>query len=134
VVEGATSFDAIYDGAERVEDVYPAIVEALVTAAAEHGDVLYAVPGSPRVAERTVELLVADPRVDVTVSPAMSFLDLAWVRLGVDPMDAGVRVVDGRRFASDAAGERGPCWWPSATRARCCRTSSWRSTASRPRR
>jgi tetrapyrrole methylase family protein / MazG family protein len=60
------------------------------------------------VAERTVELLLEDRRVDVTVHPALSFLDLAWVRLGVDPVAQGVRVVDGRRFGVEAAGERGP--------------------------
>jgi tetrapyrrole methylase family protein/MazG family protein len=66
------------------------------------------VPGSPRVAERSVELLVADGRVDVDVVPALSFLDLAWVRLGVDPLRDGVRVVEGHDFAVQAAGERGP--------------------------
>jgi tetrapyrrole methylase family protein/MazG family protein len=30
------------------------------------------------------------------------------VRLGVDPLEAGVRLVDGHRFAVEAAGERGP--------------------------
>jgi tetrapyrrole methylase family protein/MazG family protein len=49
------------------------------------------------------------------VHPAVSFLDLAFDRLGIDPVTAGVRVVDGECFAVDAAGERGPllvaqCW------------------------
>src|SRR6185437_17023245 len=66
------------------------------------------VPGSPLVAERTVELLRADPRVEVSVVPSLSFLDLAWDRLGVDPLDAGVRLVDGHRFAVEAAGQPGP--------------------------
>jgi tetrapyrrole methylase family protein/MazG family protein len=38
----------------------------------------------------------------------MSCLDLAWVRLGVDPLAAGVRIVDGRQFAVETAGQRGP--------------------------
>lgn len=108
VVPDAVAFDDVYERAERVEDVYPAIVEALVAAAADHGEVLYAVPGSPRVAERSVELLAGDPRVEVTVLPALSFLDLAWVRLGIDPLAAGVRLIDGHAFAVEAAGERGP--------------------------
>ena len=108
VVPEATSFDDVYEAAARIDDVYPAIVERLVAAAAEHGEVLYAVPGSPAVAERTVELLRADGRVEVDVLPALSFLDLAWVRLGVDPVAVGVRVVDGHRFEVEAAGERGP--------------------------
>ncbi len=107
-VTGATSFDAIYEAADTIEDVYAGIVDALVEAAAEHGTVLYAVPGSPLVAERTVELLRDDDRVAVQLVPALSFLDLAWAALGVDPLAAGVRIVDGRRFAVEAAGERGP--------------------------
>lgn len=107
-VPDATSFDRHYETAESIEDVYLSIVEDLVAAAAAHGQVVYAVPGSPAVAERTVELLRADDRVRTDVLPALSCLDLAWVRLGVDPLAEGVRIVDGHRFAVDAAGERGP--------------------------
>ena len=99
---------SLYEQAEVLADVYAAIVEALVAAAVQHGEVLYAVPGSPLVAEHTVELLRADARVDVEVRPALSFLDLAWNRLGVDPVESGVRLIDGQRFATEAAGERGP--------------------------
>ena len=108
VVAPATSFDDVYEAASSIEEVYATIVERLVAASTDQGEVLYAVPGSPAVAERTVELLRADARVEVDVVPALSFLDLAWARLGVDPFAAGVRVVDGHRFAVDAAGERGP--------------------------
>lgn len=108
LLDGAPSFDHLYEAAERIDDVYAGIVDALVRAAEEHGEVLYAVPGSPRVAERSVALLVDDGRVEVDVLPALSFLDLAWARLGVDPLAAGVRVVDGHRFVTEAAGERGP--------------------------
>lgn len=108
VVPGALSFDALYEQADRFEDVYTGIVDALADAAAEHGEVLYAVPGSPLVLERTVALLRSDDRVEAVVHPAMSFLDVVWTRLGIDPVEAGVRLVDGHRFAVDAAGERGP--------------------------
>jgi tetrapyrrole methylase family protein/MazG family protein len=107
-VPGAASFDARYESASTLDDVYGGIVDALAEAAGEAGEVLYAVPGSPLVAERAVELLLADPRVDVQVVPGLSFLDLAWARLAVDPVAAGVRLVDGHRFGVEAAGERGP--------------------------
>jgi len=107
-VSDAASFDPVYESAASLDDVYAGIVDALAEAAAEHGTVLYAVPGSPLVAERTVELLRADRRVDVRLVPALSFLDLAWAAIGVDPVAEGVRLVDGRRFAVEAAGERGP--------------------------
>ncbi|MBK9180543.1 MAG: MazG family protein [Acidimicrobiales bacterium] len=108
VVPAATSFDSVYDAAATFDEVYRRIVDALVEAAIDEREVLYAVPGSPVVAERTVALLRADRRVAVEVLPALSFLDLAWARLGVDPVALGVRLVDGRAFAVEAAGERGP--------------------------
>ena len=104
------SFDAVYEAEATFDDVYRRIADELLAELA-NGDVLYAVPGSPRVLERTVDLLVDDERgagAEVDVLPAMSFLDLAWVRLGVDPLEDGVRLVDGHRFAEAAAGERGP--------------------------
>jgi tetrapyrrole methylase family protein/MazG family protein len=107
----ATSFDEVYEAAATLDEVYAGIASRLLAAAGEHGEVLYAVPGSPRVAERSVELLAATAAgagVDVEVLPALSFLDLAWVRLGVDPLAAGARVVDGHRFAVEAAGSVGP--------------------------
>jgi tetrapyrrole methylase family protein/MazG family protein len=108
VLGEAPSFDELYEQATTIEAVYAAIVEELVAAATAEGEVLYAVPGSPAVAEHTVELLLADERVDVEVVPALSFVDLTWVRLGVDPLAAGARLVDGHRFEAEAAGERGP--------------------------
>jgi tetrapyrrole methylase family protein/MazG family protein len=108
LLDDADSFDEVYDRAERINEVYPAIVEQLVAAALDHGEVLYAVPGSPLVAEHTVELLLVDDRVQVRTHAALSFLDLTWVRLGVDPVETGARLVDGHRFATEAAGERGP--------------------------
>jgi tetrapyrrole methylase family protein/MazG family protein len=46
--------------------------------------------------------------VALDVLPALSFVDLAWVRLGIDPYEQGVRLVDAHRFDVAAAGERGP--------------------------
>jgi tetrapyrrole methylase family protein / MazG family protein len=108
VVGDAVSFDHIYDHSDTFAQVYEQIVEELVTAATQHGSVLYAVPGSPVVAEDSVALLLADTRVRVELVAALSFLDLAWVRLGVDPLATGVRIVDAHRFTMEAAGERGP--------------------------
>jgi tetrapyrrole methylase family protein / MazG family protein len=118
--DGVRTFDGHYESAATFEEVYRSIVDDLVAAALAGGPVAYAVPGSPTVAERTVVLLTADPRVrsgevTVVVHPSVSFLDLAFARLGVDPVDAGVRIVDAEQFAVDAAGERGPllvaqCW------------------------
>ena len=108
LVPDAITLDHLYEHADRFEDVYAAITDTVVAAAAEHGRVVYAVPGSPLVLERSVRQLIADDRVDTEVLPALSFLDVVWARLGVDPVESGVRLVDGHDFASAAAGERGP--------------------------
>ncbi len=101
------SFDHHYESAATFAEVYAAIVDDLVAAAVEHGEVAYAVPGSPQVLEHSVATLLGDDRVEVDLVPGMSFLDLAWAHLGVDPVEAGVRLVDGHRFAVDAAGATG---------------------------
>lgn len=110
-VDAVGTFDSFYDDGDTFEDTYVRIADALIAEAAEHGEVGYVVPGSPLVLERTVELLSAAAgrgEIRLEVLPAMSFLDVAWAALGVDPVTAGVRLIDGHRFAVDAAGERGP--------------------------
>ena len=37
----------------------------------------------------------------------MSFLDLVWARLGIDPVESAVRLIDGHEFAVAAAGATG---------------------------
>ena len=99
--------DDLYEAGADFDAVYASIVDRLATRAAD-GPVTYAVPGSPYVLERTVEHLVARDDLAVDIVAGMSFLDLAWGRLGVDPVEAGVRLVDGHRFASAAADATGP--------------------------
>jgi tetrapyrrole methylase family protein/MazG family protein len=104
------AFDDRYDAADNFDDLYRGIVDTLIAAAAEHRQICYAVPGNPGVAERTVTLLrEADRRgeIELEIIPGLSFADLAWSRLEVDPMD-GARLVDGQQFAIDAAGMDGP--------------------------
>jgi tetrapyrrole methylase family protein/MazG family protein len=108
LVPDAVTFDHLYDAADTFDDVYTEIADTLAAAAREHGEILYAVPGSPLVLERTVRHLLNRADIDCDIRPAMSFLDVAWARLGIDPVEAGVRLVDGHEFATAAAGEHGP--------------------------
>lgn len=108
LVPDAITFDQVYESADTFDSVYSQIAEILVAAAVEHGRVLYAVPGSPLVLERTVAALRADQRVECEVHPAMSFLDIAYARLGIDPVEARVTLIDGHTFATAAAGNSGP--------------------------
>jgi tetrapyrrole methylase family protein/MazG family protein len=118
VAAGAVTLDRHYEAAPTFAAAYAGIVEELVAAATRRGRVGYAVPGSPSVLEATVRALLADDRVTVEVVEGMSFCELAWRRLGVDPVESRVRLVDGERFAVDAARDTGPLlvagvWSPS---------------------
>ncbi|HEX4492914.1 MAG TPA: MazG family protein [Acidimicrobiia bacterium] len=105
-----TGFDSEYDVGRDLDAVYAAIVDALLTAARDHGEVVYAVPGSATVAEHTVVRLherAPAAGVDVEIVPGLSFADLAWARLGIDSLRGG-HVVDAHSFATSAAGHSGP--------------------------
>ena len=96
-----TSCDDLYEAGASFDEVYRGVA-ARVLAAAETGDVVYAVPGSPLVAERTVVLLrqlAKEKGARLVIKPSMSFLDLAYVVLGIDPI-AGLRVIDAQDFGA----------------------------------
>ncbi len=102
------SYDDWYEDAPSFEVLYRRITDDLVRLATEiDGEVVYAVPGSPVVAERTVELLLADGSVSVICEPAVSVIDAACAVLGRDPMAAGLRIVDALGDQASFAG-RGP--------------------------
>lgn len=90
------SYDDLYESAESFEALYDAIANDLIELArhAPDGEVVYAVPGSPVVAERTVELLVVSDAVTTVLEPAVSVIDVVCASLGRDPMASGLRVVD----------------------------------------
>ncbi len=98
------SFDHLYEASDDLELVYESIV-AKVMEAAQADDVVYAVPGNPVVAERTVVLL-RERAKDLVIVPGLSFADLAWAHVGVDPL-AGARVIDARDFDVQIAGRSG---------------------------
>lgn len=104
-----TSCDDLYEKAASFEEVYNSVVER-VLAAAQNGDVVYAVPGSPLVAEKTVVLMRTAAKaqgVKLVIKPSMSFLDLAYVELGIDPI-AGLQIIDAQDFAEIASAGQHP--------------------------
>jgi len=108
LVPDAATFDHIYDGASSFEDVYATIAAELIAAAQQHGEVLYAVPGSPLVLERTVAHLRSQTAVEIELHSAVSFLDDVWRVLNLDPVETGISLIDGHVFAEAAAGVTGP--------------------------
>lgn len=107
VVADARTLDHHYESAATFDEVYRGIVEELVAAALAHGHIVYAVPGSPLILEKTVQLLRNDTRAQCRIHPAMSFLDMVWPRLGIDPVENAVRLIDAHDFANAAAGDDG---------------------------
>lgn len=92
--EGVTfqSFDYLYEENDKnFEMVYSAIVKRLVSLA-EDNDIVYAVPGHPMVAEKTVkELLKSYSKVNIV--GGKSFLDDLFQSVHVDPVE-GFQLLD----------------------------------------
>ncbi|OYV66215.1 MAG: hypothetical protein B7X07_00055 [Actinobacteria bacterium 21-64-8] len=102
--EHVPSYDEWYESSANFEELYERITSDLASLAREHGEVVYAVPGSGIVAERTVELLFAREDVRVVVEPAVSVIDVACGALGRDPMRGELRVVDALASGEPFAG------------------------------
>ncbi|WP_346353968.1 nucleoside triphosphate pyrophosphohydrolase [Azotosporobacter soli] len=98
------SYDEYYERHETFEQVYAAIAEDCVARALAGEKIVYAVPGSPLVAERTVILireLARAKQIPVTILPGMSFLEVLYTRLGVDPIE-GLSILDACDLAQTA--------------------------------
>ncbi|MDN4593480.1 nucleoside triphosphate pyrophosphohydrolase [Polycladomyces subterraneus] len=100
---GFATFDSVYEAHADFESVYREIVDRLLAEAKAGRPVVYAVPGHPMVAERTVRLLREEGNrhgIQVDVRGGGSFLDAAFARLGIDPID-GFLLLDGTDLSAD---------------------------------
>ena len=96
------SCDDLYQSGETFEDVYAAIAERVV-ASARRGSTIYAVPGSPVVGELTlgrIQEAAAAAGLDCRVMPGESFLDALLAAVRYDPLDRGLRVLNGQDLPS----------------------------------
>lgn len=96
--EGLTyvSFDAVYEKHDQFEAVYEEIVQTMLQEAITES-VIYAVPGHPLVAERTVQLLLEygpEKGIHITIGGGQSFLDAIFASLKIDPVE-GFQLLDG---------------------------------------
>ncbi|UOY91425.1 nucleoside triphosphate pyrophosphohydrolase [Ectobacillus sp. JY-23] len=94
-----TSFDHIYENHDQFEQVYEEIVKVLLDKALKE-DIVYAVPGHPLVAERTVQLLLQQNIVEVEIAGGQSFLDPLFASVRIDPIE-GFQLVDATSFVLD---------------------------------
>lgn len=99
-----TSFDTVYDELADFDAVYDTIVNTLIEYS-RTGDIVYAVPGSPLVAERTVRMLwdaAEQKKVMINVKAGMSFLEVLYTRIGIDPVE-GLFITDGEELENLSA-------------------------------
>ncbi|MCG7342294.1 SAM-dependent methyltransferase [Staphylococcus auricularis] len=97
------SFDAIYEQYDDFSEVYDAIVAELIELAATE-DVVYAVPGHPRVAETTTvrlaEKAAQDHSFELEVKGGKSFIDDVFTSVGRDPND-GFTLLDATDISAE---------------------------------
>jgi len=97
------SFDDVYEAKDSFDEVYQTIAAQLLQAAKQEGEIVYAVPGHPLVAERTVQLLLEQAPghgVQIQVGGGQSFLDPLFARLRIDPIE-GFALLDATALRAD---------------------------------
>ncbi len=94
-ITSVRSYDAFYEQHVDFGAVYAAIA-ADVVERGRQGDIIYAVPGDPAVAEATprqIRALAARHDIPVLIEPGVSFLEPSFAAVGADPIE-GVQIVD----------------------------------------
>ena len=79
-----TALDYFYEKEDNFEEVYGQIAKFIVEKGKKE-DLVYAVPGHPRVAEKTVGLiegLCMQNHIELDIIPSMSFVDAMYNYLG----------------------------------------------------
>jgi len=102
------SFDDVYESNQDFEDVYRNIANILLEEA-EVEDIVYAVPGHPLVAEKTVQILLTEGRqkgYTIIVQGGQSFIDAMFQALEIDPIE-GFQLVDALGLESEHLQLRG---------------------------
>lgn len=96
------SFDETYEKHDTFEAVYEEITRELFRLA-EKDSIVYAVPGHPLVAERTVQLLLEQEEaqgIKIEISGGQSFLDPLFQAVKMDPIE-GFQLLDGTSLHRD---------------------------------
>jgi len=90
------TYDSVYESIGSFDEVYLNIANDLIKKHDELGDLVYAVPGHPLVAEKSVFNLIElckDYGIEYKIMPAVSFIDAMIESLRIDPIE-GLKVID----------------------------------------
>ncbi len=98
-----TSLDYVYDRCQSFEGLYKELATEVVAIAQREGEMLYAVPGDPSMAEDSVReiLAIAAERLDldVVVVPGVSFVE-ASMAASRSTMGSGLQLLEASRVAA----------------------------------
>lgn len=92
------TFDDYYNLFDDFDTLYLEIAKKVILSAKEYGEILYLVPGSPSVAEKTVQLirnLAKKEDIELIIKPGMSFVEVIYEKLEIDPID-GISIIDAK--------------------------------------
>ena len=90
------TYDYLYENSNSFDEVYESIANDLVEKSHKEGELIYAVPGHPLVAEKSVSLLVEMCKkegIQYKIHTAVSFVDVMMETLNIDPV-GGLKIVD----------------------------------------
>ena len=97
-----SSCDDLYESAAGFDALYAAIAERVIANVTPGELTVYAVPGHPRMGERTVPFIesraLAAGNV-VEVLDAVSFIDASLAAVPVDPLDGGLQIADAEHLS-----------------------------------
>jgi len=105
--DGAHSFDALYEASPTFEAIYTNIAASLSLAArnaAAGSPIIYAVPGHPLIGEASVLRLLTRAQIadiPVRIVAGLSFIEPLCTALRLDPLAAGLQLVDATQLASE---------------------------------
>ena len=88
--------DNYYEEGSSFDEVYSNIAKNMIEEYKVYGELVYAVPGHPLVAERSVLNLINlcnENNIEYKILPAVSFVDAMMDRLQIDPIE-GLKIID----------------------------------------
>ncbi len=97
------SFDSFYDESSSWDTLYQRIAEEICTLAEQQPPVIFAVPGHPLIGEAAVQLILQQARqrgLSTRIVAGLSFLEPVFTVLEIDPLTAGIQIMDATALAA----------------------------------
>lgn len=95
-LNGFKTCDNYYEEGSSFDEVYSNIATDMIVEYKKMGELVYAVPGHPLVAEKSVLNLISlcdENNIKYEILPAVSFVDAMMDRLKIDPIE-GLKIID----------------------------------------